>query len=355
MNTNQLTFTRFIAALFIVIYHFAGNLFVIENDFINVQREFLNLGVGYFYVLSGFVMMLAYGDRKIVNKKDYWINRVARVYPLHIFTLFTIIIVSILISINYLEYYNFNVKSFLINALLIQSWIPEYSLGWNVPSWSVSVEMFFYFTFPFIYNFVIKRLSLVKLGVIFFMFWIISQIGMNTFYHSNSYGGYQSLDRYFLFYNPFLHFNTFLIGLWFGKLFKENYTKFSGNYDILIFVVFVACTILVYLLRDQFLHNGLLAIPFGILIILVALNTGGLTKLFNRKAFVYLGEISFAIYLLQNPVYIALRKVFKVIGLNDNGYFVFFVGLILLLIASHLTYKFVEIPMKNKIRNFKIL
>ncbi|MBW1619332.1 acyltransferase family protein [Empedobacter falsenii] len=353
MNTNQLTFTRFIAALFIVIYHFASSLFIIENDFIKVQREFLNLGVGYFYVLSGFVMMLAYGDKEKINKKDYWINRVARVYPLHIFTLLLTIIVSLLISVNYLEYYDFNIKSFLINALLIQSWIPEYSLSWNVPSWSVSVEMFFYFTFPFIYNFVIKKLSIVKIGVIFFIFWAISQIGMSMFYHSTSYGGYQSLDRYFLYYNPFLHFSTFLIGLWFGKFFKENYTKLVGNYDVLIFVVFALCTILVYLLKDQFLHNGLLAIPFAFLISLVALNTGRLTKLFNKKAFIYLGEISFAMYLLQNPIYIALRKVFKVIGLSDNGYLIFFVGLIVLIIASHLTYRFIEIPMKNRIRKLK--
>lgn len=355
MNTNQLTFTRFIAALFIVILHFAGNLFIIENDFIKTQRQFLYLGVDYFYVLSGFVMMLAYGDKNIINKKEYWINRVARVYPLHIFTLSLTVIISIFVSINYLQYYNFNLKSFLINALLIQSWIPEYSLSWNVPSWSVSVEMFFYLTFPFIFNLIIKKLSLVKIGVVFFIFWAISQIGMSLFYHSSSYGGYQSLDRYFLFYNPFLHFSTFLIGLWFGKFFKENYTKFSRNYDISILVVFIVCTILVYLLKDQFLHNGLLAIPFAILITLVALNTGRLTKLFNKKAFVYLGEISFAMYLLQNPVYIALRKIFKTFGLNDNAYLIFFVGLFLLIIASHLTYKYVEIPLKNRIKKLKLL
>lgn len=44
MTTSQLTFTRFIAAFLLFVYHFRE----IKSG------EHLNLGVSYFYVLSGF-------------------------------------------------------------------------------------------------------------------------------------------------------------------------------------------------------------------------------------------------------------------------------------------------------------
>lgn len=353
MTTNQLTFTRFIAAMFIVILHFAGNLFIVDNEYIVIQRKHLYLGVDYFYVLSGFVMMIAYGDRKVVNKKDYWINRIARIYPLHLFTLFLTVLVSLLISINYLAYYKFNLTSFLLNTFLLQSWIPQHSLSWNVPSWSVSVEMFFYFLFPFVYYFFFRKFSFKITTIVIFLIWVVSQVSMNLYYFSSSYGGYDSLDRYFLYYNPLLHVSTFFIGLWFGQFFRNNYQRLSRNYDVQIIVLFMLTTVLVYLLDGMFLHNGLLAIPFALLILLLASNNGKLTEVFNHKCFVYLGEISFALYLLQNPVFIFLRKVFTVLGLNTNGYLLFITGLICLLISSHLTYKFIEIPMKNKVRQLK--
>lgn len=354
MNTNQLTFTRFIAALLIVILHFAGNLFYIENDFIITLRKHLYLGVDYFYVLSGFVMMIAYGDRDSINKKEYWINRVARVYPLHLFTLFLTFLISIFVSINYLTYYKFNVPSFLANLTLVQAWFPGYSLSWNVPSWSVSTEMFFYFVFPFVYHLFFRKLSVTKSTIIIFIIWLLFQIGMNVYYFSEQYGGYKSLDRYFLYYNPILHVSTFFVGMWFGNYFRKNNTKLNRNYDWHILILLILSSVLVYLASDLFIHNGLLAIPFALLILLVALNSGKLTQLFNHKWLIYLGEISFALYLLQNPVYIFLRKVFDGLGINKDGYLLFFVGLIVLLIASHFTYKYVEIPMKNRIRKINI-
>lgn len=351
METSQLTFTRFIAAFFIVIYHFADDLFPISIDFIEEIRKHLYLGVSYFYVLSGFVMMIAYGNRGTINTLNYLKNRIARVYPLHLFSLLLIIIVTIFSNINYLEFYNFSFKTFIYHIFLIQAWIPAASLSFNVPSWSVSVEMFFYICFPFLLNFFINKVKMKTVILVFLIFWLISQIAINAFYFSESYGGYDSLDRYFLYYNPFLHLNSFCIGLMFGLIFIRKKQFFNKNYDFHILVVLAINLVFVYIFQEFMVHNGFFAIPFSILIYLVAANNGKLTKILRHRWLIHLGEISFAVYLLQNPVFISVKKVFSVFKI-DAPYFLFFVGCLILLVVSHFTYQYLEKPLRERIRKW---
>ena len=189
--------------------------------------------------------------------------------------------------------------------------------------------------------------------LVFLLFWLVSQITMNLFYFSENYAGYQSIDRYFLYYNPFLHLNSFCIGLMFGLIFINKQQFFNKNYDLAILAVFAVCSVLVYIFRDFMVHNGFFAIPFGILIYLVAANNGKMTKFFRNKWLAHLGEISFAMYLLQNPVFISLKKTFSIFGINAP-YLFFFLGFIILLVFSHFTYLYFEKPARNWIKNKNI-
>lgn len=349
MNTAQLIFTRFIAATLIVFFHFGGNLFPTDSDFVKVIRENFFLGVSYFYVLSGFVMILAYGDQDHVEPKKYLINRIARLYPLHLFTLGLTIIVSLFVAFNYLGSYKIDPFSFIANFTLLQAWFPAYSLTFNVPSWSISVELFFYLVFPFVFNKIYKKLRLRNFAIAVILFWLICQIGMNVFYTSSLYGGNESLDRYFLHYNPFLHLNSFLVGILFAAIFKGYQLTLSRNLDLPVFLMIGINCWMIYALKDFLLHDGLLAFNFGLLILLIAANKGRITKLFNHKTFIHLGNISFAMYLLQNPVFIFLKKVLSAVNIQ-NDYILFVVGFPALLICSHFTYRLIEIPFQKKIR-----
>lgn len=358
MNTSQLTFTRFIAAVAIVFFHYHNDIiFKTNSDFIEILKSNLNLGVSYFYVLSGFVMMLAYGYKSFVQPKEYYINRFARIYPLHILASVLFIIVSILVSIKYLEYYHFpNTSILLEHIFLIQAWVPQNALSLNFPSWSISVEIFFYLCFPFLFNYFLKKYNLKAISIISLLFWIICQILLNLYYISPYYtevplpGNNLSLQHTFLYFNPLLHLNQFIIGLLFGKYFIMYYKKIKGTYDIPILIVSFITLVMIYFLKDFFIHNGLLAINFAILIGLISANEGIITKLFRRKFLIYLGEISFAIYLLQAPIYSMVEKIFKTLKVT-NPYILFFTFLVILIIASHFAYKYIEIPCKNKIKN----
>lgn len=353
MNTLQLTFTRFIAATFIVLHHFAGNLFPMKSAFIQVIREHFFLGVSYFYVLSGFVMILAYSSQERINPKKYFINRLARLYPLHLFTLGLTILVSLFVSLNYLADYKIDMVSFILNISLVQAWFPGHSLTFNVPSWSISVELFFYAVFPFLFNHLYKKLKFIYFLLIVVSFWMIFQWGMNLFYLSRSYGGGSSWDRYFLHYNPFFHLNSFLVGLAFAGIYKRYEPQLRKKYDLLIILVFLLTCVMIYIFRNYLLHNGLLAINFGLLILLIAANSGFITKLFNNKILIHLGNISFAIYLLQNPVFIFFRKIFSALHIQ-NDYILFAVAFPALLICSHYTYHYIEVFWQRKIRGKSI-
>lgn len=359
MNTSQLTFTRFIVAILIVFLHYGEEIFSTNSDFFNALRSHLNLGVSYFYVLSGFVMMLAYGQKNMIEPKQYYINRFARIYPLHIFASILVLIIGILISLNYLEFYHFPDFSLLIKHIfLVQAWFPESALSLNTPSWSISVEMFFYFCFPFIFNYFIKKYSLKAIAIVIFSFWIINQFAMNWLFLSpycekDAVGGGYSLIHTFLFFNPLLHLNQFCIGLLFGAYFIKQQTKAVKNYDFLILIIFIATCFMIYFFRDILLHNGLMAINFAFLMYFISKNGGKITKLFQKRFLVHLGEISFAVYLLQTPIFTFSTKIFKALNIN-NPYLIFFVTLIFLIIISHFIYKWIEIPCKDKIKKLLI-
>lgn len=336
VNTNQLTFTRFIAAYLIVIFHFGREVF----PFFRKEIYFIflngNVGVSYFYILSGFVMVIAYGNMKKISVKNYYKNRLARIAPVYYFSMLFFIIVIIIQNIN------INVFSYILQYFMLQSWVPGYVIKANVPSWSISVEVFFYVLFPFLMNyFYTKNFKLVTYSV--FIFWVFSQILHH--YLVGQYGSDKIL-REFVYYFPVLHLNQFLIGNLVGLFFLKFYSKIYGNYDIaLLLIVLLIIVILRFQLGFDF-HNGLLAIFFAPFILLLACNNGFITKIFSLKPFVFLGDISYGLYILQLPVFLIARKL-----PIENPTILFFCSSIILILVSIFSYLYIEKPLRLYIKN----
>ena len=59
MRIEQLTFTRFLAATSIVIFHYGVKCYPFNNNEIAFIFKSADVGVSYFFILSGFVMLLA--------------------------------------------------------------------------------------------------------------------------------------------------------------------------------------------------------------------------------------------------------------------------------------------------------
>ena len=148
MRLEQLTFTRFLAALSILIFHYGQGIEIFYNQYTTFIFEQANVGVSYFFILSGFVMIIAYGNKEKIIFWDFLKNRLARIYPIYFLAIILILISKLLKE---------NTSDLILNLLMIQSWVPSKALTVNFPGWSLSVELFFYALFPFLLNYVYSK------------------------------------------------------------------------------------------------------------------------------------------------------------------------------------------------------
>lgn len=338
MRLEQLTFTRFLAAISIVVFHYGQNIFPFSSDDVAFFFRQANIGVSYFFILSGFVMIIACGNKDKVEFGDYIKRRFARIYPVYGLAIFVMLAYYVLI-LNSFDY-----KELVLNLTLIQSWIPGFALSFNTPGWSLSVEMFFYISFPFLFNQFYKKYSLNKLIVPVFVFFIVSQLALHILPHSSFYNGYPSKSHDLIFYSPWMHFNEFLIGNIAGLFFLKGVKV--RNYDIPIILLILLVSVLLKIDIGINFHNGMMAFVFVPLIVLISANNGMLSKISNNKNLVFLGEISYGIYILQIPIYTWVNKIMMYWNI-DSPTIIFYTVLIVLILFSAISYKFFETPLRK--------
>ncbi len=121
--------------------------------------------MGFFFTLSGFVIMHVYDGRinSFGQYANYMRKRLARIYPLFLATF--------LVSYFYARYINNHSEMYASNAilpnlLLVHAWNTTHILTFDYPSWSVSAEMFVYLLFP-AFLFTVNRLGVFALGLPF--------------------------------------------------------------------------------------------------------------------------------------------------------------------------------------------
>ena len=107
------------------------------------------LAVELFWVLSGFVFAATYLLRP-TNGWTFFVNRLARLYPLHLLTLLLVALLQYmsLQSLGHFQIYPFNdTYHFGLNLFMAQSWGLESGYSFNAPTWSISVEVIIYAVF----------------------------------------------------------------------------------------------------------------------------------------------------------------------------------------------------------------
>lgn len=138
---------------------------------LHLIRESGSLAVMLFWVISGFVFMNVYGGRKPAPR-PFWVNRMARLYPLHLLTLVIIAIIqtaSLSLLGHWLIYPLNDVKHFLLQLIFASAWVSSESLSFNGPVWSVSVEVLIYALFYLYVRFARVNVVSAGAGLLFFL------------------------------------------------------------------------------------------------------------------------------------------------------------------------------------------
>lgn len=343
MKLNQLTFTRFLAAVAIVIYHYGlkavpFNSGVI-NDFFRVSDAF----VSYFFVLSGFVMVIAYGQKgfKPINYSTYYLNRFARIYPIYLLALIATIALGFHGSIS-----RINFTAFFLQASLLHSWIPPYPLSLNYPAWSLSVEAFFYLSFPLLFNQVFTKYRIKPIVITVLAFFIFSQTLLSYLRHSGFYHGFPSSSHDLINYFPLSHFSEFLLGNCLGLWFLNIPDRYFKNYDLPVIATFLLIAYIMVATKALYV----LPVLFVVIILFLSLNRSGyITKIFSVKSLQVLGEASYGVYILQAPVFNLVTRLNSRLKLfNIAG--TFYAGCMLLLVLSIVSYFVIEVPVRDYIK-----
>ncbi len=108
------------------------------------------LAVDVFFLLSGFVIWLNYGERLRGRRAvaDFLVRRVARIWPLHAaMLLFALALAGLLLATGR-PAWNFPFAELPLHVALVQNWGFTRALSWNDPAWSISCEWAAYLLLP---------------------------------------------------------------------------------------------------------------------------------------------------------------------------------------------------------------
>jgi len=353
-HIKQLDVFRALAALSVCAVHFTYNSF-----FHNYLAQ--GLFVQLFFTLSGFVIAYNYHEN-LNNLKEFYdfvFKRFKRLYPLHFFFLIIFLILEIFKYILVLKFdfqsnnipFSFNnLKNFMMNLLFVQHFANEQSF--NGPSWSISVEMMLYLTFGLTFLIFKKKLFIIFLNILYIIFFI--------FFMSSEYGKNSSI---YAFYSGLYSFS---IGCLFYFIFKKinNFYKPKIYHDVIFYIL-----VLMFLLEifnfNFIKQNYLYSIIFGAIFFYSCfLNTSFLLfKIFFNNFFIFLGKISYSIYMSHLAIFFIfdnfLKHLFKYETIIDDGKIILNLSTfeanvftlliyILVIIFSSLSYKFVEMKFYKK-------
>lgn len=152
---RALTGARGIAAWLVVLYHIRLSIAGLPGSVL------LALGKGYlavdfFFLLSGFVIWLAWHERLRPDHdgrhgavRRFWIKRIARVWPLHLAMLGLAVAIAVVLAVTGRDVgARFPFAELPLHLLLLQDWGFTDRLSWNDPAWSISAEWAAYLLFP---------------------------------------------------------------------------------------------------------------------------------------------------------------------------------------------------------------
>jgi len=342
VDLRPLTALRFMAALWVVLYTFWPNL---DVSFMPNLAAKGYLGVELFFVLSGFILshvyLHAFAEKRFSYRGFLW-ARIARVYPLHVFTLLGVmalglaaVFVGMSIDASVLSW-----KSLPAHLLMLHAWGFASEAGWNHPSWSISAEWFAYLAFPL---FALaawplrKRPWAATAGAAVFL--------MGLYAAFERLAGFPLTEATFR-WGALRIVPCFAYGCALYLVYRRAPLPRAGLLAISAAIVMVASA-------SVLAWDAITVLAAGLLILALASIPDGRAGWLGSRPAVYLGEISYAVYMVCAPWQIlAVNLAARATGAEDKRLHVLvWLGIILgLIVAAAATYHLIERPARQALR-----
>lgn len=334
VNLPRLTSLRFFAASGVFMYHLCR---IYPGMPLKATSTVGYVGVAFFFVLSGFVLTWSTPIYNGVEAKQFWIKRVARVYPSHL----AMMVIALLLPARPLPLTWVAVPP---NALLLQSWFSpnDIAFGVNAVSWSLSCEAFFYLCAPLLIS-VLNALKPLQrylaaaagAGVAWSIGLVLAANGANVYaYHL-----------------PIVRIGEFIIGIALALALRDGVRLPFRS--VCLAGVTTAVMVMVCLRTGQVTTvSGILMVPaFAWLIYACAqADLDGVRGVLRLKLLEHLGITSFAFYLVHELVLLNLKPLPWPHGSKLVNLATVIVLWVICQAAAELLYRGVERPAQRRIR-----
>ncbi|MGE3262331.1 MAG: acyltransferase family protein [Bacteriovoracia bacterium] len=293
------------------------------------------IALPFFYALSGFVLFYMYRQDMPQRKSQllyFWGKRFARLAP--IFYLSLMMGLSVLVAEKGYGTSPREAGSYLlVNLAFLSAWLPE-SLVINFPTWSVSVEMFCYFLFPFFLP-PIARLS--KRSA-----WagVLICVGLGAAIQVTAALAYPALWRWpwdiagvspavtnFFQLHPLVHLPEFLFGIFLARAWEQRRPATDHVADLILLSGFalIAGMLLSGIPWPFLMLTSFLFLPaIGLLLWGGAGKRGRYTLWLEFPLLLLLGEASYAVYGFHMPLSYWFSRT---LSISDAPYKMFFLFL----------------------------
>lgn len=305
---------RGIAALMVAVFHLSFLNHIFFSDFLRNSYLF----VDFFFVLSGFVIAHTYLHRlhNFSDFRNFFIRRIARLWPLHMATLAAII--ALFCFREYListgldvgdpadHFISYSPETLFANIFFLHSIGLFKNISWNYPSWSISVEFFTYIIFALFCIFVKHRRMAVALGMIFVSASILALFAHHGMDATADFGIFRCIYGFFV---------GAVLEQCFQALRKRHLTLPAPN-----FLEIAACILTIWFVcqadfgRISFLAPLVFALPT----LFFAYGQGAISRFLLTKPIQDLGTLSFSIYLLHAIPLFLINIGFRLLQLSSN-------------------------------------
>ena len=334
---------RFVFVMLMVLSHVIGKAFDYGGE----------CAVSYFFILSGFVLSLAYG-RKISQDqfcpRRFLIQQFMKFYPLHLLTFLFMVVLDARLGVYY-EWYRL-----LPNILLLQSWIPHDSFYFvaNGSSWFLCDVMFFYAVFKPLYLFLNRQSCrrLLLMGAVLVLGYLVLAFSIPL-----------SSVNSILYASPLTRLIDFIIGILLYRVYVSSWgtglEHWLQRQNIAVLTTIEAALILsvaalffvgqALTIRLACTSMYWFVMPVFILVFAKTDTLNGLiSRLLHHPALLWLGGISFEIFLLHMPVIRVVKSLSASLGITSP----ILIGAVTALIMVLLSY-LAKIYLRGRLRSHK--
>tara|TARA_R110000744_G_scaffold103809_2_gene198928 strand:- start:2488 stop:3606 length:1119 start_codon:yes stop_codon:yes gene_type:complete len=343
MRIHKLDGLRGIFSLMIVLFHYREAFlpeFLRHVFFIRSSYTF----VDFFFVLSGYVIAYNYNSIKAFPEFIVYIKkRFIRLFPLLLLTT-TIALFFDLIGNFTFPHLVKNVDSVSVllqryaDTLMFTNSTPILgkTAGMNGVAWSISSEMVSYIVFGLTSILVFGKRKNILLALIILICSIFIIIH-GKFFNTGDYGFVRGL----------ISFNMGYF-VWLLSVYKIKISNwFELTIPITLLLIFYILNRKLTGFEQQMFGLAVIPIFYGISIWILLKTNGILSKLLSSKPLVFLGDISYSVYLNHAIIVLVVPKIaFGILKIPQNVFSeisLLVLTLVFIIIYSYFTYKYVEI------------